>query len=96
MIRLYKWHIDDPALQVALGSPAAYVGVLSSRRVHEQRLERLRAAGMSMTLLQQIHTPIGLNIGAQSPEEIALCIMAEIVAVRRGRLDLFKPIGELG
>lgn len=87
--------IDDPALQVALGSPAPYVGVLSSRRVHEQRLERLRAAGMSMTLLQQIHTPIGLNIGAQSPEEIALCIMAEIVAVRRGRLDLFKPIGEL-
>jgi xanthine dehydrogenase accessory factor len=76
--------IDDPALKVALPSPAPYVGVLSGRRTHEQRLERLTADGMTAELLARIRTPIGLKIGAQTPEEIALCIMGEIVAVRRG------------
>jgi xanthine dehydrogenase accessory factor len=76
--------IDDPALRVALPSKAPYVGVLSSKRSHEQRIERLKAAGVDPALLARIHTPIGLEIGARTPEEIALCIMAEIVAVRNG------------
>jgi xanthine dehydrogenase accessory factor len=57
---------------------------LSSKRTHEKRIERLTAAGLDPELLKRIRTPIGLNIGAQTPEEIALCIMAEIVAVRNG------------
>ncbi|MAS34522.1 MAG: hypothetical protein CL610_10975 [Anaerolineaceae bacterium] len=76
--------IDDKALITALASPAPYVGVLSSKRTHEKRLERLREAGLSDEQLDRIRTPIGLNINAQTPEEIALCIMAEIVAVRNG------------
>jgi xanthine dehydrogenase accessory factor len=76
--------IDDPALITALPSAAPYVGVLSGKRSHEQRLERLRAAGVSDDLLARINTPIGLEINARTPEEIALSVMAEIVAVRNG------------
>ncbi len=79
--------IDDKALITALPSPAPYVGVLSSKRTHEQRLQRLREAGLSQEHLDRIHTPIGIDINAQTPEEIALCIMAEIVAVRNGALQ---------
>ncbi len=79
--------IDDPALRVALPSPAPYIGILSSRRTHQKRVERLTAAGLDPSLLQRIRVPIGLEIGAQTPEEIALCIMAEIVAARNGALD---------
>lgn len=74
--------IDDPALRVALPSPAAYIGVLSSKRTHQKRIERLTAGGLDPALLARIHTPIGLDIGASTPEEIALAILAEIVAVR--------------
>jgi xanthine dehydrogenase accessory factor len=76
--------IDDPALQIALCSPAPYIGVLSSKRAHEKRTQRLIEQGVDPALLARLRTPIGLNIGAQTPEEIALCIMAEIVAVRNG------------
>jgi xanthine dehydrogenase accessory factor len=78
--------IDDPALRVALPSPAPYIGVLSSKRTHEQRIERLTENGLDPQQLVRIRTPIGLDIGAQTPEEIALCIMAEIVAVRNGAI----------
>ncbi len=74
--------IDDPALRTVLPQGVAYVGILSSRRTHKKRIERLTAAGMARELFGQVHTPIGLDIGAQTPEEIALAIMAEIVAVR--------------
>jgi len=74
--------IDDPALQMVLPSQAAYIGVLSSRRTHQKRLERLAALGVDETLFSRIHTPIGIEINAQSPEEIALSIMAEIIAVK--------------
>ncbi len=74
--------IDDPALRTALPSPAPYVGVLSSKRTNEERIKRLTEAGLSPEHLARIHTPIGIDIGAKTPEEIALCIMAEIVAVR--------------
>lgn len=76
--------IDDPALLTALPSPAPYVGVLSSRRTHARRVERLKAAGLEPALLERIYTPIGLDIAARTPEEIALCILAEIVALRNG------------
>jgi xanthine dehydrogenase accessory factor len=76
--------IDDPALQTALPSPARYIGVLSGRRTHRQRVRRLVEKGIDPALLERIHTPIGLPIQAQTPEEIALCIMAEIVAIRNG------------
>ena len=77
--------IDDPALITALPSPAPYIGVLSSSRTHERRLGRLRDAGVDESLFSRINTPIGLEIGAKTPEEIALAIMAEIIAVRNGK-----------
>jgi xanthine dehydrogenase accessory factor len=76
--------IDDLALKSALPAKVPYIGVLSSRRTHEKRLERLTQAGVDPTLFEQIHTPIGIEIGANTPEEIALCIIAEIIAVRNG------------
>ena len=76
--------IDDPALRVALASPVPYVGVMSSKRSHQLRIERLTRAGVAPALIARIHTPIGLNLGAQTPEEIALSVMAQIVAVRNG------------
>lgn len=78
--------IDDPALITALASKAPYIGVLSSSRTHRKRLARLTDAGIDPQLFDRIRIPIGLNIGAKTPEEIALCIMAEIVAVRNGAL----------
>jgi xanthine dehydrogenase accessory factor len=77
--------LDDPALLVALPSAARYVGALGSPRTHARRLERLRAAGVSEAQLARLHAPIGLRIGGQSPEEIAVSIIAEIIAVRNGR-----------
>lgn len=75
--------LDDPALRVALRSPARYVGALGSPGTHAKRLERLRAEGFSEQELARIHGPIGLKIGAKTPEEIALSILAEIVKAQR-------------
>jgi xanthine dehydrogenase accessory factor len=76
--------IDDPALITAMPAGVRYIGVLSSRRTHEKRKERLTGQGVDAALLEQIYTPIGLEIGAKTPEEIALSIMAEIIAVKNG------------
>ncbi len=76
--------LDDPAVQFALQHAPAYIGVLGSRKTHEKRLQRLRSAGVSEEQLARLHAPIGLPIGALSPAEIALSIMGEITAVRRG------------
>jgi xanthine dehydrogenase accessory factor len=75
--------LDDPALQIALSSPAFYVGALGSRRTHASRLERLGAAGFGPENLARIHGPVGLSIGAANPAEIALSIMAGITAAWR-------------
>lgn len=75
--------LDDPALEVALRSPAFYVGALGSKKTHAARLERLRRAGLSDAELAKIHGPVGLAIGAVSPAEIAVSIMAQITQVRR-------------
>jgi xanthine dehydrogenase accessory factor len=74
---------DDPALIRALASPVFYVGALGSRRTHARRLERLREAGVSDADLERIHAPVGLDIGARSPQEIAVAILAEIVRTLR-------------
>jgi xanthine dehydrogenase accessory factor len=75
--------IDDPALQGALRSDAFYVGALGSRRTHAKRVERLRGAGFDAIAIARIRGPVGLAIGAQTPAEIAVSIMAEITAVLR-------------
>jgi xanthine dehydrogenase accessory factor len=75
--------IDDPALKVVLNSPAFYIGALGSRVTHEKRKRRLLADGVTSAQLDRLHAPIGLDIGAETPEEIALAIMAEIVAAQR-------------
>jgi xanthine dehydrogenase accessory factor len=74
--------LDDPALKVALPSPARYVGALGSPKTHASRLERLRAEGVPEEQLARLHAPIGLKIGGRTPEEIAVSIIAEIVAAR--------------
>jgi xanthine dehydrogenase accessory factor len=75
---------DIPVLGIALGTPAAYVGVLGSRRTHETRCRKLAEAGVSKEALARIRAPIGLDIGARTPEEVAVAIAAEIVAARSG------------
>ncbi|MBM3628263.1 MAG: xanthine dehydrogenase [Alphaproteobacteria bacterium] len=76
--------LDDPALDVALKSPAFYIGALGSRKTHAARLQRLSALGHGEAALARIHGPVGLDIGALSPAEIALSIMGQVTAVRRG------------
>jgi xanthine dehydrogenase accessory factor len=78
--------LDDPALAVALRSECFYIGALGSRRTHARRVERLTELGFSEADLARIHAPIGLNIGAISPAEIAVSILAQMTEVlRRGR-----------
>ncbi|MEU9827546.1 XdhC family protein [Micromonospora chersina] len=75
---------DVPVLRHALDLPLAYVGAMGSRRTAEDRRRRLREAGVTETALARLHAPIGLDLGGQTPEETAVSIAAEIVAVRRG------------
>ncbi|MCU0491838.1 MAG: XdhC/CoxI family protein [Chloroflexaceae bacterium] len=77
--------LDDPALKVALPSPARYVGALGSPTTHAKRLVRLRAEGLSEEHLARLHAPIGLKIGAKTPDEIAVSILAEIVQAKRAK-----------
>lgn len=76
--------LDDPALDRALKSPAFYIGALGSRKTHAARLKRLRELGHGEAALARIRGPVGLPIEAVTAPEIALSILAEIVAVRRG------------
>ena len=75
--------LDDPASKIALSGPAFYVGALGSKVTHGKRRERLLNDGVSEAQLSRLHAPIGLDIGAQTPEEIALAIMAEVVEAHR-------------
>jgi xanthine dehydrogenase accessory factor len=76
---------DEPSLKVILAQQVGYIGAIGSRKTSEERAERLLREGISQEQLQRIHGPIGLKIGATSPEEIALAIMAEIVAARNAK-----------
>lgn len=77
--------LDDAALSIALRSDAAYVGAMGSRRAQARRRERLLALGLSDDEIGRLAAPIGLDLGALTPEETALSIMSEVVAVRNGR-----------
>jgi xanthine dehydrogenase accessory factor len=74
---------DVPLLEVALETPAGYIGAMGARRTTEDRDERLRAEGVTDEQLARIHAPIGLRIGSRTPEEVAVAVAAEIVASRR-------------
>jgi xanthine dehydrogenase accessory factor len=76
---------DEPTLKVVLSRQSGYVGAIGSRKTGEERNARLKQQGLTDEQIAHIHGPIGLNIGAQSPEEVALAIMAEIVATRHGK-----------
>jgi len=76
---------DVPLLKVALRTRAAYIGVMGSRRTHANRIAALRESGVTETELAHLHAPVGLDIGARTPEETAISIAAEIVASRSGR-----------
>ena len=75
--------LDDPALVAALASPAFYIGCLGSSRTHAKRLDRLRAAGISEAQITRLRAPVGLDIGAKSPAEIAVSILAQITQTLR-------------
>lgn len=75
--------LDDPALDIALPSDCFYIGALGSKKTQAKRVERLKEAGFSLEQISRIHGPVGLDINAQSPAEIAISIVAEIVSVLR-------------
>ena len=85
---------DVPAIVAALGTEVGYLGVMGSRNTHRDRLERLRAEGVPPESLERLHAPIGLDIGALTPEETAISICAEIIAERAG-LDIVRPLRQL-
>ncbi|RXZ68109.1 XdhC family protein, partial [Agromyces albus] len=76
---------EVPLLRLALSLPVAYVGALGSRRTHAERVELLREAGATAGELERLRSPIGLDLGAATPEETAVSILAEVIAVRSGR-----------
>lgn len=83
--------LDDPALKVALPSSAFYIGALGSKTTQAKRRQRLLEEGLTEEQLNRLHGPIGLKIGAGTPEEIAMSIMAEIVAARNNAAEVTNP-----
>lgn len=79
--------LDDPALEYALKSDVFYIGALGSRKTHAKRKERLAEAGITGEQFVRVHGPVGLNIGARSPAEIAISILGQIIEVRARRLE---------
>ena len=77
--------LDDPALIAGLRAECFYIGALGSKRTHAKRVERMQEAGFDAARIGRIHGPVGLDIGAAGPAEIALSILAEMTAVLRGR-----------
>ena len=82
---LHDEKFDVPALVPALRSEAGYIGVMGSRRTHERRIEQLREQGCDNDALARLRAPIGLDLGGREPAEIAVSILAEMLAVRHGR-----------
>ncbi|MDR7301546.1 XdhC family protein [Haloactinomyces albus] len=84
MVLTHDPKFDVPVLEVALRQPLAYVGAMGSRRTHDDRLRRLRQSGVTETELAALASPIGLDLGARTPEETAVSIAAELIALRWG------------
>jgi xanthine dehydrogenase accessory factor len=84
MVLTHDPKFDVPLLEVALRRPAAYIGAMGSRRTHADRLRRLQAAGVGAEELARLSSPLGLDLGARTPEETAVSIAAELVALRWG------------
>ncbi len=78
--------IDDVALHILLKSDVAYIGALGSKKTHAKRVNRLQEAGFSETEISRINGPVGLSIGAKTPQEVALSIIGEIIQVKRNRI----------
>ncbi|MCO5967185.1 XdhC family protein [Actinoallomurus soli] len=83
---------DVPLLEVALRTPAGYVGAMGSRRTHDERLKRLREAGVTEDEIARLRSPIGLDIGARTPEETAISVAAELIELRWGGTG--RPLSE--
>ncbi len=79
--------LDNPALKLALESPCRYIGALGSRKTHARRVASLKEMGITDEQLSRIHAPIGLNLGGRRPAEIAVAILAQIIAIRNGAGD---------
>jgi xanthine dehydrogenase accessory factor len=90
----HDFKVDIPALACALRSEARYIGALGSRRTHERRKSPLGLLGFDEAALARIRAPVGLDLGGRAPEEIALSILAEMLAVRYGRQG--QPLSALG
>ena len=84
--------VDGPAIRAALAAGVAYVGAMGSRRTQARRRDWLLANGVAEADLAAVHAPVGLDIGADAPGEIAVSILAEIIAVRRGATDAVGSI----
>lgn len=89
--------LDDPAIVRAVQHDVRYIGAIGSRRTHAGRIERLKAAGITDEQIAKIHAPIGMDIRARNPEEIALSILAEMVAAKNGvpTLARHSPAGRV-
>ena len=85
--------IDDPALEAALRADCFYIGALGSRKTHGRRVERLTAAGFTQQQIERIHAPIGLDIGAANPAEIAVAVLAQVIGAMRSR-GLERAVGD--
>ena len=75
--------LDDPALEIALNSDAFYIGALGSKKTHAARIDRMKGLGFALDRTNRISGPVGLNIGASNPAEIAISILAEIISKLR-------------
>jgi len=83
---------DVPAIVAGLATEAGYIGAMGSRRTHQERMARLREAGVEDPALSRLHAPVGLDLGARTPEETAVSVCAEIIALRNGLTDV-RPLG---
>ena len=87
---------EDPVLPLVLPGPAKYIGVMGSRRTHRRRVDRLRAAGFEEQQIARIHGPVGLDIGAEQPGEVAISILAEMIQIRYGSGSGDSLVGRAG